>query len=214
MTSLAAERRDRRVRAPRPMIEARLVMLVTAVMFFGHTATWPGISVAGAPAECAGDCNGDLRVAIDELVLGVNIVLDRAAGDECAALDTDNSGSTTVNELVGAVNSALRGCPNVTPGTTTTTTPTRPPTPTPTTTPTLMPSSSPTHTSTLVPTNTATRVATREPTDTRTRTVAPLCGGSAPECLGRCPIRRICEPTAQGGCQCVLIDEPLSRRSQ
>ena len=33
------------------------------------------------------------------------------------------------------------------------------------------------------------------------------CGASAPECLGTCPIRRICEPDGKGGCHCVLINE-------
>jgi hypothetical protein len=212
MISLATEPRDRRVQAPRRLIVATRLLLLAAAIILGRATIWPGISAAGTPADCAGDCNGDLRVAIDELVLGVNIALDRAAAEECTALDTDDNGSITINELVAAVNSALRGCPDATPMTTTptlTSLPSPTGTPTPTTTPTLMPTLVPTNTSTSAPTSTATPVATREPTDTRTRTSVPFCGGSAPECDGRCPIRRFCEATAQGGCQCVDIDEPL-----
>jgi hypothetical protein len=59
---------------------------------------------------CAGDCDGDGRVTVDELVTGVNIALDRAAIDACRALDTDSDGRVTVDELVRAVGNLLRGC--------------------------------------------------------------------------------------------------------
>jgi hypothetical protein len=47
---------------------------------------------------------------VDELVRGVNIALNRANLDTCPVFDRDNSGTVAVNELVAAVNSALRGC--------------------------------------------------------------------------------------------------------
>ncbi len=62
-------------------------------------------------AECAGDCDGDLNVSISELVLGVNIALDRAEPAACPSLDQDESGTVAINELVQAVNNALQGCP-------------------------------------------------------------------------------------------------------
>jgi hypothetical protein len=63
-----------------------------------------------APPRCAGDCNGDGAVAINELVLGVNIALGTSPLAMCAALDADASGTVAINELIAAVNAALTGC--------------------------------------------------------------------------------------------------------
>jgi hypothetical protein len=63
------------------------------------------------PGPCYGDCDGNGAVAINELVLGVNIALEKAAVGECPLADNDNSGSVSVDELVKAVNRALHGCP-------------------------------------------------------------------------------------------------------
>lgn len=61
-------------------------------------------------AQCAGDCDENGAVAVNELVLGVNVALDRASLAGCLSLDGDDSGTVAVNELVAAVNNALRGC--------------------------------------------------------------------------------------------------------
>ena len=61
------------------------------------------------PAPCAGDCNGDHLVTVDELVRGVNGALGSAAS--CPAFDLDNDGTVAISELVAAVNAALNGCP-------------------------------------------------------------------------------------------------------
>ena len=42
-----------------------------------------------APLSCAGDCNGDGSVAINELILGVNIALGTSPLSACAAIDAD-----------------------------------------------------------------------------------------------------------------------------
>jgi len=47
---------------------------------------------------------------VDELVTGVNIALGQADVSVCPALDTDTSGSVTIDELIKAVNHALSGC--------------------------------------------------------------------------------------------------------
>jgi hypothetical protein len=65
---------------------------------------------SGADA-CAGDCNGDGMVTVDELVRAVNIALGSAALDVCRASDGDADGSVGIDELVRAVNGALQGCP-------------------------------------------------------------------------------------------------------
>lgn len=59
---------------------------------------------------CAGDCDADGTVRVNELVTGVNIALSRDTVGACAPLDTNASTSVTVDELVTAVNRLLRGC--------------------------------------------------------------------------------------------------------
>jgi uncharacterized delta-60 repeat protein len=63
------------------------------------------------PARCPGDCLGDGVVAISDLITGVNIALERAALDGCANLDRDGNGRVSIDELIGALNSSLGGCP-------------------------------------------------------------------------------------------------------
>lgn len=69
-------------------------------------------AIAGsASAElCAGDCNNDGTVTVDELVVGLDIALGTGTA-ACRFLDSDCDRSVDVNDLVGAVDSALRGCP-------------------------------------------------------------------------------------------------------
>jgi len=62
-----------------------------------------------APA-CAGDCNANGAVAINELIVGVNIALGNQATTTCPAFDLNANGSVAINELIAAVNRALSGC--------------------------------------------------------------------------------------------------------
>lgn len=62
------------------------------------------------PFPCPGDCDANGSVAVNELVAGVNILLDRADLDACASLDTNRDGRVTVDELVRAVRNLLSGC--------------------------------------------------------------------------------------------------------
>jgi len=66
-----------------------------------------------ASAPCAGDCNHDGRVTIDELVMAVDIALDSDLGSTgpCLAADTDWNAEVSISEVVSAVASALEGCP-------------------------------------------------------------------------------------------------------
>lgn len=59
---------------------------------------------------CLGDCNGDRRVTVSELVMLVNMALGAADMSECEVADTDHNERISVNELVAAVNTALAGC--------------------------------------------------------------------------------------------------------
>jgi hypothetical protein len=62
------------------------------------------------PGQCAGDCNSDAAVTVDEVVRAVNIALGGAVLDDCAAADDGQDGTVTVDELVRAVAAALSGC--------------------------------------------------------------------------------------------------------
>ena len=59
---------------------------------------------------CAGDCNGDAAVTIDELVKSVSVALGSAASGLCPAVDGDGDAQVTIAELIRAVNAALGGC--------------------------------------------------------------------------------------------------------
>ncbi|MBX3026224.1 S8 family serine peptidase [bacterium] len=54
-----------------------------------------------------GDCDGDGRVTIDELVLGVRIALGEATPAICPAADGDGDGAVAIAELIAAVGQAL-----------------------------------------------------------------------------------------------------------
>jgi hypothetical protein len=63
------------------------------------------------PPACAGDCDGSGAVSINELLIGVNILIGSAAPAQCTAVDTNGDGTVAVNELIQAVNAALGSCP-------------------------------------------------------------------------------------------------------
>jgi hypothetical protein len=72
------------------------------------SATPTATPTQSAPA-CPGDCNGDGKVTVDELVRAVSGAL--GTGTACSADDLDGDGTISITELVAAVNAALNGCP-------------------------------------------------------------------------------------------------------
>lgn len=77
------------------------------------SASPTGVPPTSTPAEapaCAGDCNEDYEVTVDEIVRGVSIALGDTAAEQCRALDANGDGEVTVDELVRAIQSALDGC--------------------------------------------------------------------------------------------------------
>lgn len=58
---------------------------------------------------CAGDCDDNGVVTVNEIILGVASAIDGEI--RCAACDRDGSGTVTIGELIGAVSAALAGCP-------------------------------------------------------------------------------------------------------
>ena len=62
------------------------------------------------PADCIGDCNGDTRVTIDELIRATRIALGELAVTACSALDGNGDGAVSIPEIIAAVNSSLNVC--------------------------------------------------------------------------------------------------------
>ena len=143
----------------------------------GRTRSWRGgvVVVVSAlcllvaqrgQAQCVGDCNGDGRVVINELIIGVNIALGSSPVSYCPSF-ANNQGEVDIAQLIKGVNNALEGCP-ATPTITATEVPaTATATLTPTST---LPPATVTATATGVPTGTATATATGIPTGTATAT--------------------------------------------
>ncbi len=63
-----------------------------------------------APQRCFGDCNGNGRVEVDEVLAAVNIVLGSAPVASCPAIDPQHTGSVTVAELLQMVKADIEGC--------------------------------------------------------------------------------------------------------
>ena len=68
------------------------------------------VPVRAAAQPCAGDCDDDGAVSINDVIVAVNIALGRQPLAQCDAADVNGDGSLTINELIGAVRSALDGC--------------------------------------------------------------------------------------------------------
>jgi DNA-binding beta-propeller fold protein YncE len=71
-------------------------------------------SAAGALPPCVGDCDGDDRVALSELVTGVNVALGTLDLGACPGLN-GGAAAVTIDALVGAVAANLQGCVPVAP---------------------------------------------------------------------------------------------------
>lgn len=67
-------------------------------------------TAAAAEPSCAGDCNLDGRVAVDEVVRGMRIVLGEAPLASCLPLDSSQDGPVDVSDLVAALIAAREGC--------------------------------------------------------------------------------------------------------
>ena len=61
--------------------------------------------------QCLGDCNGDGRVTVTDLITGINVELGRAPISACPSVDCGNILSCIPGSLlIGAVHNALYGC--------------------------------------------------------------------------------------------------------
>lgn len=64
-----------------------------------------------AEPTCAGDCDDDGTVSVNELVRGVGIALGAQPVGLCIALDDNRDGEVRIPELISGVQSLLAGCP-------------------------------------------------------------------------------------------------------
>jgi len=89
-----------------------VMLLYMAMVPLAALALTPTVTVTPIRiAPCAGDCDGDGRVGISELVRGVGAALGASDDDQCLlAFDREGTGTITVDELIAAVNRALAGC--------------------------------------------------------------------------------------------------------
>lgn len=138
--------------APQPAGLIRAPRIVAAI---GGAAFLLVATASFAQPRCVGDCNGTGEVTINELLMGVNIVLGSAALTACPAFDTGDTGQVTIADLIRAVGVALSGCPAVE-------------TPTASTSPTQVVTGTPTNTSSATDTPTETLPPTTTPTPTFT----------------------------------------------
>lgn len=63
-----------------------------------------------AETECAGDCDRDRSVTVDEILTGVRILFGSEDISTCPACDRNQDGNITIDEVLAAVGSALNGC--------------------------------------------------------------------------------------------------------
>jgi hypothetical protein len=62
------------------------------------------------PDVCPGDCDGDGQVSVDELVTGIGISMGTASVEDCPAFDVNDDQHVGIDEIIGAVASALSDC--------------------------------------------------------------------------------------------------------
>jgi len=93
----------------RPATWGLVFRLLRALSFSAALAFVPVPKAAAA--ACVGDCSGDGKVSVAELIVGVRISLGEIPLSQCAAFDATPDGKLHIDELVLAVNAALKGCP-------------------------------------------------------------------------------------------------------
>jgi V8-like Glu-specific endopeptidase len=102
---------DHRLRievAPTPTATASPEPTLTATAPITPTASIT--PTAPAASACLGDCRGDLRVTVDEIVLLVSIGLGMESVEVCPSGDANGDGRVTISEVIASVRHALDGC--------------------------------------------------------------------------------------------------------
>ena len=60
--------------------------------------------------RCAGDCDEETAVTVNEIITMVNIALGNAALSTCPVGDGNANRAIEINEIIAAVSNALNGC--------------------------------------------------------------------------------------------------------
>ncbi len=68
-----------------------------------------GVLAIDQVSTCVGDCDGNDKVAINELIVGVNIALGRQSVNACPAF-VSSLGTVDIARLIQGVDNALKGC--------------------------------------------------------------------------------------------------------
>src|SRR5512143_2237004 len=116
-------------------ITSILLVFTCAIGFLPERGSALAAAAASAAAvRCAGDCDGNGSVTIDDIVTRVNIALGSLSPDHCPSFDCTGNGEVTVDCLITAVIAALNDCRppatvSSTPAATATVTPTMTPPP-------------------------------------------------------------------------------------
>jgi cysteine-rich repeat protein len=100
-----------------------VLMAVCCRVALGQGLATPTTTPTATPIPCAGDCNHDAQVSVDEILDMVNIALDGTGVFTCRAGDRNEDDAIEVDEIIAAIDAALNGCSPI---------PTVAPSPTPT----------------------------------------------------------------------------------
>lgn len=99
-------------------VMSAMVLLVWSDVTLGQKPT-PTIDICifctGTGCPCVGDCNGDDKVTIDDLLTMVNVALGDAPVSRCLIGDDDGNQMISIDEILLAIQYAQQGCPD-TPG--------------------------------------------------------------------------------------------------
>jgi hypothetical protein len=98
------------VGAPRDGIMRQSPATIASVLLIAVLLAAAPRPVSAGTGTCTGDCNRDLRVVINELILAVDIALGGSLLAACLAADTDEDQVVRLNELITAVGNSLDGC--------------------------------------------------------------------------------------------------------
>jgi hypothetical protein len=66
--------------------------------------------LAQAVSPCAGDCDKDGFVTVDDLLVALQIALGGASVAQCMRVDSNGDGQVTIDELLASTRRALDGC--------------------------------------------------------------------------------------------------------
>ncbi len=95
----------------------RMTSTMTKHLTIATIAVLAQLTARAQPLPCPCDCNNDGGVSVNEVIIAVNIALNRVGTSSCSAADSDADGRVAIGEIIAGVNAALRGCDTAVPAT-------------------------------------------------------------------------------------------------